>query len=69
MPCYPPSPPRRSLVLSQIRDLNADRRCWNQVGDVLVETQAGQVVPKLESTRAQVRRCEIRAKETANADK
>mmetsp|Transcript_7829 Transcript_7829/g.19414 ORF Transcript_7829/g.19414 Transcript_7829/m.19414 type:complete len:129 (+) Transcript_7829:83-469(+) len=56
-----------NLVLSQIRDLNADRRCWNQVGDVLVETQIGEVAPKLDATRAQIE--EALSKLKAEVDK
>eukprot|EP00171_Calliarthron_tuberculosum_P010235 IDg10235t1 len=39
------------LVLRQLKSLDTDRRCWQQVGATLVEKNVGEVVPALQSTR------------------
>jgi len=40
----------RRLVLKQLLPLNEDRKCWRQVGSVLIEQTVGQVKPVLETT-------------------
>jgi len=44
----------RRLVLKQLLPLNEDRKCWRQVGSVLIEQTVGQVKPVLETTSKEV---------------
>lgn len=39
------------LVLRQLKSLDNDRRCWQQVGATLAEKRVGDVVPALQATR------------------
>lgn len=43
------------MVVKQLNVLSSDRRCWNQVGGVLVEKTVGEVLPTLEENRNKVR--------------
>eukprot|EP00871_Galdieria_phlegrea_P005836 jgi/Galph1/73/GphlegSOOS_G4845.1 len=60
----------QELVLKQLSPLNDDRKCWRQVGSVLVEQTVGQVKPVLESTSKELRQTieqlseELKTKET-----
>lgn len=38
-----------SLVISTIKDLPKDRKCWRMIGGALVERTVGEVLPALES--------------------
>ncbi|EME30953.1 prefoldin subunit 2 [Galdieria sulphuraria] len=60
----------QELVLKQLLPLNDDRKCWRQVGNVLLEQTVGQVKPVLESTSRELQQAiqnlneELRTKET-----
>lgn len=60
----------QELVLKQLLPLNDDRKCWRQVGSVLVEQTVGKVRPVLESTSKELQQAiqnlneELRTKES-----
>uniref|UniRef100_A0A6T6NX25 Prefoldin subunit 2 n=1 Tax=Rhodosorus marinus TaxID=101924 RepID=A0A6T6NX25_9RHOD len=42
------------LVLTQLNGLNGSRKCWQQVGEVLVESNVETVVPVLEEKKKHI---------------
>mmetsp|Transcript_11220 Transcript_11220/g.46862 ORF Transcript_11220/g.46862 Transcript_11220/m.46862 type:complete len:125 (-) Transcript_11220:1609-1983(-) len=42
------------LVLTQLSGLNGSRKCWQQVGEVLVESNVESVVPVLEEKKKNI---------------
>eukprot|EP00188_Purpureofilum_apyrenoidigerum_P001101 Plantae.Rhodophyta-Purpureofilum_apyrenoidigerum.ctg15638.p2 GENE.Plantae.Rhodophyta-Purpureofilum_apyrenoidigerum.ctg15638~~Plantae.Rhodophyta-Purpureofilum_apyrenoidigerum.ctg15638.p2 ORF type:complete len:142 (+),score=42.66 Plantae.Rhodophyta-Purpureofilum_apyrenoidigerum.ctg15638:57-428(+) len=62
------------LVLSQLNGLSGDRRCWQQIGEVLTETNVESVVPILDSKKKNIEEAmsrlsaEVQRKEAALAD-
>ena len=47
--------PTCSLVIDAIKDLDADRKCFRMIGEVLVERTVGEVLPAITKNRDGVR--------------